>query len=71
MHKARTMPTLRTDMYQKIVKVDPTALSAEEHEQQGVTKWHYLQWRDATSSSSTLGFRIEGIMVGPIHVPPN
>lgn len=45
------------------MKVDPSALTAEEHAQKGVTKWRYLRWRDTTTSTSSLGFRIEGIMV--------
>nr|XP_020451686.1 inositol-trisphosphate 3-kinase B-like [Monopterus albus] len=61
--KARTKATLRSDMYHKMVNIDPSAPSDEEHKKKGVTKWRYLQWRDTTSSTSTLGFRIEGIMM--------
>ena len=56
----------RRDLAVKIKAIDPDALAAEEDPDRGgpgVTKLRYMQFRDATSSSATLGFRVEGIRV--------
>ncbi|CAL1533214.1 unnamed protein product [Lymnaea stagnalis] len=61
LQKARKSPSLRKDMYLKMIEIDTTAPTTEENEHKAVTKPRYMQWRDEMSSSVELGFRVEGI----------
>eukprot|EP00911_Craspedida_sp_UC1_P002583 UC1_evm1s1915 len=53
-------PKPRMDLLKKLDAVDPTLATPLEREQ-GVTKLRYMQCREAVSSSSSLGFRIEAM----------
>ncbi|XP_053703736.1 inositol-trisphosphate 3-kinase C isoform X1 [Synchiropus splendidus] len=60
---AQERPQPRRDMFQKMVAVDPAAPTEQEREQQAVLKTRYMQWRESLSSTTTLGFRVEGFRV--------
>lgn len=53
--------TLRPDLYQKMIALDPQAPTAEEHQLQAITKLRYMVFRETLSSSHLKGFRIEAL----------
>lgn len=53
--------SLRKDLYEKMVALDPTAPTAEEKQRQSITKLRYMQFREKESSSTEFGFRIEAL----------
>jgi 1D-myo-inositol-triphosphate 3-kinase len=55
--------TLRTDLLQKMQKLDPSAATPEEVEKKGITKMRYLQFRELATTSSELGFRVDAVQL--------
>lgn len=56
-----TNTALRADLYQKMMAVDPTAPTPEEHQCNAITKLRYMLFREEISSSQQKGFRIEAL----------
>lgn len=65
MEKEAKSTAQRKDLYEKLLRFDPDALLPEERGSQTMTKCRYMSYRDSKSSSSSLGFRIDGI-AGPV-----
>lgn len=56
-----SFPHCKHIIFFQMVKVDPTAPTAEEHKAGAVTKLRYMKFREEQSSTSDLSFRIEAI----------
>ena len=58
----------RRDLYDRLVEMAPDEPTAEEHQLKAVTKRRYMSWRERSTCSATLGFRIEAIKVTLIYI---
>lgn len=53
----------RNDLYLKLIEMAPDEPTPQEHELKAITKRRYMSWRERSTCSATLGFRIEAIKV--------
>jgi 1D-myo-inositol-triphosphate 3-kinase len=53
----------RHDLYLRMIEVSPDEPTELEHRMKSITKTRYMRWREKSTCSSTLGFRIEAIKV--------
>ena len=53
----------RNDLYLKLIELAPNEPTAEEHLTKAITKRRYMTWREMSTCSATMGFRIEAIKV--------
>lgn len=51
----------RGDLFERLKKMQPSALTAEEQAAQTITKARWMKVRDSLSSTQDLGFRVDGI----------
>ncbi len=58
----------RNDLYLKLIEMAPNEPTDEERITQAITKKRYMSWRERSSCSSNLGFRIEAIKVSSILI---
>lgn len=54
----------RPDLLSRMLQLDPSEPTEAEEELGHITKFRWMMWRDRMSSSSTLGFRVDGF-AGP------
>jgi len=59
-------PKVRADLLRKMDALDSAEATQAERESGGITKLRYMQFRERTSTSSALGFRLEGLVVADI-----
>ncbi|XP_074603772.1 uncharacterized protein LOC141857210 isoform X1 [Brevipalpus obovatus] len=59
--RTRDKPSLRKDLYEKMIGIDPNEPTEEERKQGAIIKSRYMIWRESISSTANLGFRIDGI----------
>ncbi|CAK0857808.1 unnamed protein product [Prorocentrum cordatum] len=54
-------PKPRNDLYKRMCELYPEDLTTEEREKQAITKYKWMSSRDAHTTISSLGFRVDGI----------